>query len=83
MAAIEDRSGLGRLSALAGVTCWSMGNIMVARFDMPGLWIGFWRLTIGAVIYGLVLHLAFNRLPPQVVLGLLAVIVTTTRTFVS
>ena len=62
MAATEDRSGLGRLSALAGVTCWSMGNIMVARFDMPGLWIGFWRLTIGAVIYGLVLHLGGRRI---------------------
>ena len=62
MAATEDRSGLGRLSALAGVTCWSMGNIMVSRFDMPGLWIGFWRLTIGAVIYGLVLHLGGRRI---------------------
>ena len=62
MAATEDRSGLGRLSALAGVTCWSAGNVMVARFDMPGLWIGFWRLTIGAVIYGLVLHLVGRRI---------------------
>ena len=53
---------MGRLSALAGVTCWSAGNIMVARFDMPGLWIGFWRLTIGALTYGLVLHLGGRRI---------------------
>jgi drug/metabolite transporter (DMT)-like permease len=57
-----DRNRLGRVSAMAGVTCWSAGNIMVARFDMPGLWIGFWRLTLGAVVYGLVLHLGGRRI---------------------
>ena len=62
MATPNDRSGLGRVSAMAGVTCWSAGNIMVARFDMPGLWIGFWRLTLGAVVYGLVLHLGGRRI---------------------
>ena len=57
-----DRNRLGRVSAMAGVTCWSAGNVMVARFDMPGLWIGFWRLTLGAVVYGLVPHLGGRRI---------------------
>ncbi|MBC8363983.1 MAG: DMT family transporter [Actinobacteria bacterium] len=60
--ATADRSGLGRLAALAGVTCWSAGNIMVARFDMPGLWIGFWRLAVGAVLYGLAFQLSGRRM---------------------
>jgi drug/metabolite transporter (DMT)-like permease len=58
----EVRGGVGRLAAFGGVTCWSAGNIMVARFDMPGLWIGFWRLTLGAVLYGIVLHLGGRRI---------------------
>jgi drug/metabolite transporter (DMT)-like permease len=61
------------------VTFWSVGNVMVARLDLPGLQIAFWRLLLGAVLYGLVLYAGGRRIslhtvrlvaPAGVVLGL-------------
>jgi len=52
---------------------------MVARLDLPGLQIAFWRLLLGAVLYGLVLYAGGRRIslhtvrlvaPAGVVLGL-------------
>jgi len=50
--AASDRAGRGRASAATAVCFWSVGNVIVARFDLPGLQIGFWRLLLGALVYG-------------------------------
>ena len=75
----RDYVNLGRVSATLAVVCWSAGNIMVARLDMPGIQIAFWRLLIGSVVYCLVFLLVGRRLtwrtvrlvaPAGVLLGL-------------
>jgi len=58
----RDRSSLGRLSAVGAVFLWSTGNVIVARFDMPGLAIGFWRLVLGSVVYGAFLYASGRRI---------------------
>jgi drug/metabolite transporter (DMT)-like permease len=58
----SDRGTLGRFSAIGAVVCWSSGNVVVAQVDMGGLAIAFWRLVLGAVVYGTVLHLAGRRI---------------------
>jgi len=57
-----DRSGRGRASAATAVCCWSVGNVIVAGFEMPGLQIGFWRLLLGAVLYGVFLYAGGRRI---------------------
>jgi hypothetical protein len=44
--AASDRAGRGRASAATAVCFWSVGNVIVAGFDLPGLQIGFWRLLL-------------------------------------
>lgn len=58
----QEHRGLGRVAALAAVVGWSAGNVIVAQFDMPGLAIGFWRLLLGAAIYGVVFYATGKRL---------------------
>ena len=74
-----ERGRLGRVSAALAVTCWSAGNIMVARLDMPGIQIAFWRQLLGFGVYGLVFLLIGRRvtwpmvrrvIPAGVLLGL-------------
>jgi len=59
---VRDRSGLGRLSATGAIFCWSGGNVIVAQFDMPGMSIAFWRLVLGALVYGAVLYGSGRRI---------------------
>jgi len=56
-----ERSALGRLSAFTAVSFWAAGNVMVARFEMSGLWIAFWRIVLGAVVYLGLLYLSGRR----------------------
>ena len=86
----RDYASLGRVSAALAVVCWSAGNIMVARLDMPGIQIAFWRQLIGFGVYGLVFLLIGRRLtwrtvrlviPAGVLLGLeIGVFFTALRT---
>jgi len=57
-----EHGGMGRLAAAAAVTCWSAGNIIVAGFDLPGLQIGFWRLFLGALVYGTFFYAGGRRI---------------------
>ena len=34
---------LGRIAAVFAVVCWSAGNVIVARLDLSGIEIAFWR----------------------------------------
>ena len=45
---------LGRIAAVFAVVCWSAGNVIVARLDLSGIEIAFWRQFLGAVVYGTV-----------------------------
>ncbi len=86
----RNYASLGRVSAALAVVCWSAGNIMVARLDMPGIQIAFWRQLIGFGVYGLVFLLIGRRLtwrtvrlviPAGVLLGLeIGVFFTARRT---
>ena len=60
--AADDRAGLGRASATVAICCWSAGNVIVAGFDLPGLQIGFWRLFLGALVYGTFLYAGGRRI---------------------
>jgi drug/metabolite transporter (DMT)-like permease len=60
--AASDRAGRGRASAATAVCFWSVGNVIVAGFDLPGLQIGFWRLLLGAVVYGTFLYAGGRRI---------------------
>ena len=75
----RDYVNLGRVSATLAVVCWSAGNIMVARLDMPGIQIAFWRQLVGFGTYGLIFLLIGRRvtwpmvrrvIPAGVLLGL-------------
>jgi drug/metabolite transporter (DMT)-like permease len=44
------------------ICCWSAGNVIVAGFDLPGLQIGFWRLSLGALVYGTFLYASGRRI---------------------
>ena len=57
-----EHGGMGRLAAAAAVTCWSAGNVIVAGFDLPGLQIGFWRLFLGAFVYGTFFYAGGRRI---------------------
>ncbi len=86
----RNYASLGRVSAALAVVCWSAGNIMVARLDMPGIQIAFWRQLVGFGVYGLVFLLIGRRLtwrtvrlviPAGVLLGLeIGVFFTALRT---
>jgi drug/metabolite transporter (DMT)-like permease len=39
-----------------------VGNVIVAGFDLPGLQIGFWRLFLGAVVYGTFFYAGGRRI---------------------
>ena len=60
--AASDRAGRGRASAATAVCFWSVGNVIVAGLDLPGLQIGFWRLLLGAVVYSTFLHAGGRRI---------------------
>ncbi|MED5600085.1 MAG: EamA family transporter [Actinomycetota bacterium] len=60
--AASDRAGRGRASAATAVCFWSVGNVIVAGFDLPGLQIGFWRLFLGAVVYGTFFYAGGRRI---------------------
>ena len=87
---VRDQASLGRASAALAVVCWSAGNIMVARLEMPGVQIAFWRQLIGFGVYVLVFLLIGRRLtwrtvrlvvPAGVLLGLeIGVFFTALRT---
>jgi drug/metabolite transporter (DMT)-like permease len=47
-------SHLGRFAAVAAVVCWSTGNVIVARLELSGIEIAFWRQSLGVVVYGVV-----------------------------
>ena len=47
-------SHLGRVAAVAAVICWSTGNIIVARLDLSGIEIAFWRQSLGVLVYGVI-----------------------------
>ena len=57
-----EHGGMGRLAAAMAVTCWSAGNVIVAGFDLPGLQIGFWRLFLGALVYGTFFYAGGRRI---------------------
>ena len=57
-----ERAGRGRASAAVAVCCWSVGNVIVAGFDLPGLQIGFWRLFLGAAVYTTFLYAGGRRI---------------------
>ena len=57
-----ERAGRGRASAAVAVCCWSVGNVIVAGFDLPGLQIGFWRLLLGAAVYTTFLYAGGRRI---------------------
>ena len=58
----DDRSGLGRISAIGAIACWSTGNVIVAQFDMSGMATAFWRLVLGSVVYGAFLFASGRRI---------------------
>ena len=60
--AASDRAGRGRASAATAVCFWSVGNVIVAGFDLPGLQIGFWRLLLGALVYGAFFYAGGRRI---------------------
>jgi drug/metabolite transporter (DMT)-like permease len=60
--AASDRAGRGRASAATAVCFWSVGNVIVAGFDLPGLQISFWRLLPGAVVYSTFLYAGGRRI---------------------
>ena len=51
----------GRIAAVFAVVCWSAGNVIVARLDLSGIEIAFWRQFLGAVVYGTVFILICKR----------------------
>jgi len=51
----------GRIAAVFAVVCWSAGNVIVARLDLSGIEIAFWRQFLGAVVYGTVFILIGKR----------------------
>ena len=57
-----EHGGMGRLAAATAVTCWSAGNVIVAGFDLPGLQTGFWRLFLGALVYGTFFYAGGRRI---------------------
>ena len=58
----RDHSSLGRVSAVGAVVLWSAGNVIAAQFDMPGLAIGFWRLTLGSLVYSAFFYAGGRRI---------------------
>ncbi|MBH99525.1 MAG: hypothetical protein CL467_02875 [Acidimicrobiaceae bacterium] len=53
---------MGRLSAVGAIVLWSIGTVIIAYFDMPGIQAAFWRLTLGGVAYPVVLYVSGRRL---------------------
>ncbi len=59
---LQNRSSMGRLSAVGAIVLWSIGTVIIAYFDMPGIQAAFWRLTLGGVAYPVVLYVSGRRL---------------------
>ncbi len=53
------------MAAVAAVTMWSAGNLIVRAVPMPGVQIAFWRVVLAAVVYWLLLRLQGKRLTRQ------------------
>ena len=58
----ESRSGLGRLSAVGAIVLWSIGTVMIAYIDFPGIQAAFWRLVLGAALYPTFFYASGRRL---------------------
>ncbi len=58
----ESRSGLGRLSAVGAIVLWSIGTVMIAYIDLPGIQAAFWRLVLGAALYPTFFYASGRRL---------------------
>ncbi|NNE73262.1 MAG: DMT family transporter [Acidimicrobiales bacterium] len=47
----ESDAALGRVAAVAAISCWAIGNVMVVKAPIGGLQLAFWRVLLGAVVY--------------------------------
>lgn len=55
-------SPAGVSAAVAAVTAWGMGNVLIAWVPMNGLAVAFWRLLAGSLIYLPILYLRGGRI---------------------
>ena len=76
-------SNLGRLAAVAAVVCWSTGNIIVARLDLSGIEIAFWRQSLGVIVYGVIFFAAGKRVTWEQIKIAFPVAGSVLRSFVS
>lgn len=61
-------TGRGTAAVLVAVVFWGLGNVLVKYIRLPGLGLAFYRLTVGAVVYSLVLRISGGRLSRQAIL---------------
>ena len=52
----------GRVAVIAGVTCWSLGNLIVRDTTLDGPQAALWRYVIGAVLYSSLYRATTGRL---------------------
>ncbi len=52
----------GRVAVIGGVTCWSVGNLIVRDTTLDGPQAALWRYVIGAVLYSTVYRIAVGPL---------------------
>ncbi|MDG2427179.1 MAG: DMT family transporter [Acidimicrobiales bacterium] len=50
------------MSGVAAVLLWSVGTVLVASLDLPGLQIAFWRVALGTVVYTTAFYVSGRRL---------------------
>lgn len=55
-------SPAGIAASLLAVTCWGVGNTIIASIDLPGLATAFYRLAFAVVLYVPALYLSGGRL---------------------
>ena len=55
-------SRTGVLVAVSAAVCWAVGNVLVRIPDLTGLQLAFWRVSLGAGVYIVVLALRGRRL---------------------
>ena len=53
----EGDSSFAVGAAVLAVVMWSAGNLIVRAIEMPGVQIAFWRITLSAVVYALILRM--------------------------
>jgi drug/metabolite transporter (DMT)-like permease len=54
-------AALGILAAIAAVTSWGIGPVVVKATDLPGVTVSFYRLVLGAGALTVILHLRGGR----------------------